>query len=139
MPAKSKTQWKYIQYLRTKHKNKENTPESKKWIWNDEWFSPDYADLPEQGSDIDNMITMTEVEYKKVIRQGKEVKIAIPRKGYKVVKGKYIRQSPGEIRKAAIRTKKAHQKFKGVFQKGRKKRDRSIRKHTWQNAVKTTH
>src|SRR5512147_2039611 len=37
MPSSSKKQRAYIFYLRGKYKNKENTPEKYKFIWDDEW------------------------------------------------------------------------------------------------------
>lgn len=37
MPSKSEQQRKYIFYLRGKYKNKSDTPEDKKWIWDDNW------------------------------------------------------------------------------------------------------
>jgi len=37
MPSNSAQQRKYIFYLRGKYKNKTNTPEKLKWIWNEGW------------------------------------------------------------------------------------------------------
>lgn len=37
MPAKSYAQLRYIMALRGKYKSRENTPEDKKWIWDEGW------------------------------------------------------------------------------------------------------
>jgi hypothetical protein len=39
MPSVSTKQRKYILYLRGKYKNKSNTPEKDKWVWNDDWLT----------------------------------------------------------------------------------------------------
>ena len=37
MPSTSEKQKRYIYYLRGKYKNKTNTPEKQKWIWEPSW------------------------------------------------------------------------------------------------------
>lgn len=37
MPSKSRKQLKYIFAMRKKYKAKANAPESKQWVFNDEW------------------------------------------------------------------------------------------------------
>ena len=45
MPAKSKNQFKFIQTIRSKYKDKESTPEKYKWVWDSEWTDVDYSEL----------------------------------------------------------------------------------------------
>lgn len=37
MPSKSRKQLKYIFAMRKKYKSRDNAPESKQWVFNDEW------------------------------------------------------------------------------------------------------
>lgn len=37
MPANSRQQLKYIYAMRKKYNSKDNAPEDKKWVFNDEW------------------------------------------------------------------------------------------------------
>ena len=48
MPASSKQQFKYIQYLRNKYGSKEKAPEKYKWAFEKKWTNVDYKSLPEE-------------------------------------------------------------------------------------------
>lgn len=86
MPVQSKTQFKYIWYLRNKYKDKKTTPDNLKWIWDDEWINVNYDNLPQKKEmftnlkkykqsiilfDLDNTLVKTKAKIK-VIKDGKE-------------------------------------------------------------------
>lgn len=48
MPAKSKSQFRYIQAMKSKYGSKSNAPEDMKWVFDSDWTSSvDYDSLPE--------------------------------------------------------------------------------------------
>jgi hypothetical protein len=47
MPAKSKSQFKYIWAMRRKYKSKKKAPKDMKWVFGKEWTDVSYKDLPE--------------------------------------------------------------------------------------------
>ncbi len=49
--AKSKSQFRYIQTMRSKYKSKDKAPEDIKWVFDKEWTDVDYDKLPEKGDD----------------------------------------------------------------------------------------
>lgn len=52
MPSKSKTQFRYIQSIRSKYKNEKDTPTKYMWVWDDEWTSVDYDSLPDDANEF---------------------------------------------------------------------------------------
>ena len=47
MPSTSKSQFRYIQAMRSKYGSRSNAPEDKKWIFDSEWTDVNYDSLPE--------------------------------------------------------------------------------------------
>lgn len=51
MPAKSKSQYRYIKAKRSEYGSKENTPDEDKWVWEADWTeNVDYDGLPDKSA-----------------------------------------------------------------------------------------
>jgi len=58
MSAKSKKQWRYIQYLRNKYGSKSEAPEKYKWAFDSDWTDVDYKSLPEHCNKLKKYISI---------------------------------------------------------------------------------
>lgn len=87
----------------------------------------------EEGLITSNEIisVLNEVQYKKVVRQGKVVRKAVCADGYIFRGGKCVRMSPKEIRNRSRSAKIGSRKVKGKYKQISRKRARSLKRRTF--------
>jgi hypothetical protein len=138
---------KFINYLLEESDYEEVDPEEFDEFYNDlnkklfdflelldiESLSEDQADALEDLLELIEDSTIEEIDEVakiNVIRGGKRVKKLPPKKGYKVINGKYVRMSASEKRVRSKAAKRSARKLKSKKSSISRKRKKSMKKRT---------